>query len=170
VYGARFEPSTFDTYCRFSASSADNLILCKHLCAAPDTKIVDEGLRNDVYGSDGSGGFVNRFKSPLKLTDLRSVTIGATQSPPGTPLTLYYATTLDIDPGAISANSAYETVAPIAGLKATDAVMATPGGGLESGLIHSAGAIDGGVRLHIGNVTGASVPASKRTWTITVLR
>lgn len=168
--GLRMEPGTFDTYIQWDAGSSANQIWCPNLGNIPVAKYSDSGTLNDVYGSDGSGSLINFLKKPLNLFDVRSITVGKTQSPAGTVLSLYYATTVTINPGSIAANTVYENVPSITGALATDNVLATPQSGIEAGLVHSATSVAGGVRVRIGNVTTGAVVAASRTWNILIFR
>jgi hypothetical protein len=168
-YDLMMETKTFDKYILFeSGSFACRIFMNDPTVAAGG--IDDSGVNNEVYGDDGSGGFLNRFGMNLDLFDIRSVTLGKTSSPTGTPRTLSFLTRVTINPGTINPNSCVQVPIAIAGALPTDTVIVTPNGGLESGLAASAGARSGEILVNICNVTAAPIAAVNRQWNVDIWR
>ncbi len=62
----RFENGAIDVYVEFDAGTSDNFV-SGTFSNASGTQIVDNGIRNGWWGTDGSGGVNNRLPNPLTL-------------------------------------------------------------------------------------------------------
>jgi len=164
------EPGTFNTYIQCDAGASDNSFDVSDLGNVPSAAIVDSGTNNEFWGSDGSGGFINQIKLPVNVSDVRSLRVGATQSPAGTSLTLYYATTATVNPGSIAAQTVHDTAVSITGVLGTDKVIANPPAGLDAGIMCSTLAGAGLVYIRLANITGSPITPVSQVWNIAVLR
>lgn len=170
MFGVEFEPGTISTqYINWGASCADNYVFVCDSAMTP-SQYVDNGTNNQLFGDDGSGGITNKFGMAANLFDVRRLVLGLNASPGGTPLSLYYAQTVTLSPGAVAAGSSVDTSFSISGVLQTDNVIVTPENGLESGLAWGGYAISGAVRIRVINATTGSITPASRTWNVIVMR
>lgn len=77
--GCRFEPTTFDKVLEFTGRSADNVV-GEVPQNSLESDIIDQGVRNGWYGSDGSGGLFNKLPCRTPVDTWKAQTLDVTKN------------------------------------------------------------------------------------------
>lgn len=84
--------------------------------------------------------------------------------------TVWFSKTENLDFGSIGAGATAELTITIDGVQASDSVNVTPPTGLEAGLVVCGIPVLDGVKVRLGNITGAAIDPAAGDYSVDVWR